>query len=95
MKVIFDKLAKKELDDSIEYYEIEIKGLGIRFREEIKRSLRIIKKMPKIGSPESENVRRYILHKFPCKILYSNEKDHIYIVAIAHMHREPKYWTNR
>ncbi len=95
MKVIFDKLAKKELDDSIEYYEIEIKGLGIRFREEIKRSLRIIKKMPKIGSPESENVRRYILHKFPYKILYSNEKDHIYIVAIAHMHREPKYWTNR
>lgn len=95
MKIIFDRLAKEELYDSIEYYEIEIKGLGIKFKEEVKRSLRIIKKMPKIGSSESENVRRYILHKFPYKILYSNENDYVYIIAIAHMHREPKYWINR
>jgi len=95
MRVIFDDLAKIELDDGKEYYEMEVIGLGKRFKQELKRAINIIKKMPKIGSPESENIRRYILHKFPYKVLYSIEKDHIYVIAIAHLHREPMYWINR
>ena len=95
MRVIFDELAKIELDDGREYYEIEVTGLGKRFKQEVKRAINIIKKMPNIGSPESENIRRYILHKFPYKVLYSIEKDHIYVIAIAHLHREPMYWINR
>ena len=95
MRVIFDELAKIELDDGKEYYEMEVIGLGKRFKQEVKRAINIIKKMPKIGSPESENIRRYILHKFPYKVLYSMEKDHIYVIAIAHLHREPMYWINR
>jgi len=95
MRVIFDELAKIELDDGKEYYEMEVTGLGKRFKQEVKRAINIIKKMPNIGSPESENIRRYILHKFPYKVLYSIEKDHIYVIAIAHLHREPMYWINR
>ena len=95
MRVIFDELAKIELDDGKEYYEMEVIGLGKRFKQEVKRAINIIEKMPKIGSPESENIRRYILHKFPYKVLYSIEKDHIYVIAIAHLHREPMYWINR
>lgn len=95
MRVIFDELTKIELDDGREYYEMEVTGLGKRFKQEVKRAINIIKKMPKIGSPESENIRRYILHKFPYKVLYSIEKDHIYVIAIAHLHREPTYWINR
>ncbi|GAN32100.1 MAG: type II toxin-antitoxin system RelE/ParE family toxin [Candidatus Brocadia sp. AMX2] len=95
MRVIFDELAKKEFDDGKEYYEIEVTGLGKRFEQEVKRAINIIKKMPEIGSQESENIRRHILHKFPYKVLYSIEKDHIYVIAIAHLHREPMYWINR
>ena len=95
MRVIFDDLAKIELDDGKEYYEMEVIGLGKRFKQEVKRAIHIIKKMPTIGSLESENIRRYILHKFPYKVLYSIEKDHIYVIAIAHLHREPMYWINR
>jgi len=29
--VILDKLAKLELDDAAQYYELQIPGLGIRF----------------------------------------------------------------
>ena len=36
MRIIFDDLAEREYDDTIEYYEIEIKGLGERFKAEIK-----------------------------------------------------------
>ena len=95
MRIIFDDLAEREYDDTIEYYEIEIKGLGKRFKAEIKRALRNIVKFPTIGTIEELDIRRYILHKFPFKILYSIEKDYIYIIAIAHMHREPNYWIHR
>jgi hypothetical protein len=36
MKVIFSKLAKQELDDATRYYEIQYRGLGKRFRKEVR-----------------------------------------------------------
>lgn len=95
MKIIFDDLAAEEFNDAIEYYEFQVHGLGKSYREEIKRALRTIKRFPKIGSIEEDDIRRYILHRFPYKIMYSIEKDYIYIIAIAHTHREPSYWIDR
>jgi len=31
-------------------------------------------------------------YKFPYKLLYSVEKDHVLVIAIAHQHRKPDYW---
>jgi len=42
MKVIFDELAILELDDASEFYELETPGLGARFREEVKKGIRIL-----------------------------------------------------
>ena len=44
MRIIFDDFANEEYKDTIEYYEIKIKGLGKRFTAEIKRALRTIRK---------------------------------------------------
>ena len=95
MRFLFDDLAKEEYRDTVEYYEFEIEGLGKKFKEEIIRALGNIKRFPKVGVVEEGDVRRYLLHKFPYKILYSIEKDYIYIIAVAHMHREPDYWIHR
>ena len=95
MDVIFDKLAKLELDDAAQYYELQIAGLGLRFQEEVKRGSRRILEYPEAWAIENEDIRRYVLHKFPYKILYSIEKNHIYIIAIAHGHRRPNYWIER
>ena len=37
MKVIFSRYAKLELEDAINFYELEFESLGRRFKEEIKR----------------------------------------------------------
>ena len=89
--VIFSKLAGLELDDATQYYEIELLGLGKRFREEIRKAIKRICEYPEAWSPEKGEIRKYILHNFPYKILYSIEKDHIFIIAIAHQHRKPYY----
>jgi len=95
MKVVFDKLTQLELDDATEYYEVELPGLGVRFRDEVKRGIRRIREYPDAWAKEKFDVRRYVLHKFPYKILYSIEDNYVYIIAIAHGHRRPNYWIDR
>ncbi len=36
-----------------------------------------------------------ILSRFPCKLLYSVETDHICVIAVAHLYRAPDYWVER
>ena len=93
MKILFSKFAKNELDDAVSFYETELAGLGILFKKEIRSSILRIKEHPKAWSIEKGDVRKALLHRFPYKILYSIEKDHIVILAIAHQHRKPNYWV--
>ncbi len=95
MKVVLTRLAKLELEEAESYYEIEVEGLGSRFREEVKRSLNRIKEYPLAWAVERGDIRKYLLHRFPYKILYSVESDTIIVIAIAQLHRRPDYWIDR
>lgn len=95
MDVIFNELALKEFNDAVAFYELEVSSLGETFNEEIKKSIKRIVEYSKAWSVERGDVRKYLLHKFPYKILYSIETNHIYIIAIAHLHRKPEYWVSR
>ena len=95
MKVIFSKFANQELYDATRFYEIESEGLGKRFREEVKKAAKRITAYPEAWSVERGDIRKCLLHNFPYKLLYSIEKDHIFIIAVAHQHRRPNYWVER
>ena len=56
MKILFDELASLEYQDAIEFYELEVQGLGLRFKEEIKRALRNLIKFPDMGSIEKSDI---------------------------------------
>lgn len=81
MKVVFNEIAKDEFEDAIEFYELEYPGLGEKFRKEIKKSVKRLFEHPNAWPVERGEVRKYLVHKFPYRILYSIEKDHIYIIA--------------
>lgn len=95
MKVIFSNYAKLELEDATYFYELEFTGLGRRFKEEIKKAVKRISEYPKAWPIERGDIRKYLLHKFPYKLLYSIEVDHIFIIAVSHQHRKPDYWIDR
>ncbi len=95
MKVVFSGLAKNELDDATNFYEIEFEGLGKRFLADVKKAALRISEYPKAWSIERGEVRKCLLSRFPYKLLYSIERDHIYIIAVAHLHRKPDYWVER
>ena len=84
MRVVFSDLAKRELDDATNFYEMEFEGLGKRFLTEVKKAVVRISEYPKAWSVERGEVRKCLLHRFPYKLLYSIERDHIHVMAVAH-----------
>ena len=59
--------------------------------EEVRKAAIRISDYPEAWSTEKGDVRKYILHNFPYKLLYSIEESHIFIIAVAHQHRKPDY----
>lgn len=94
MKVIFSALAAKELRDARGYYELEFTGLGARFSADVQAAIARIVRYPAAWNVERGEIRRCLLQRFPYKVLYSVEPDHIFVIAIAHQHRKPDYWVD-
>jgi len=94
-EIVFSEYAKLELEDAAIYYQLQLDGLGVTFKKEVRLSLKRILKYPTAWSVESGEIRKYVLHRFPYKILYSIEKDHLFVIAIAHQHQKPNYWVDR
>jgi len=95
MRVLFTKFAKREMEDAVRYYELEFPGLGSSFMEEVRKAALRIAAYPQAWSIERGDVRKYLLYKFPYKLIYSIEKNNILVIAVAHQHRNPDYWVER
>ena len=94
-KILFHELAGKELLDARDYYDDMIFGLGKKFVVEIERCLSIIKSNPLAYPIIRENVRKAVVIKFPFSILYRVDENAIYILAVMHQKRKPRYWAER
>lgn len=95
MRVIFTEIARKELEDGVRYYELEYSGLGYSFKEEVRKAVLRIARYPQAWSIEQGDTRKCLLHKFPYKLMYSVDENHVVVVAVAHQHRKPDYWVGR
>lgn len=95
MRILVSPEARDEYQDAVRYYEQQFPGLGARLTEELRAALRRMSSWPLAFSVERGDIRRVLLERFPYKILYSIEADHLYVIAIAHQHREPDYWSKR
>ena len=94
MKIIFSELARKEMADAIRFYENRVHGLGKRLESEIVRASSRISEHPEAWPVERGTIRKCLLHKFPYKLVYSVETDHIFVIAFAHQRRMPNYWMD-
>ncbi|MBC7357845.1 MAG: type II toxin-antitoxin system RelE/ParE family toxin [Desulfacinum sp.] len=95
MKLIFLEIAQLELDQAVIYYDHESPGLGRKFLDEVLRTLERISRYPEAWHPISKRTRRALVRGFPYGVIYQWRDDHILIVALAHLHREPEYWKKR
>ena len=95
MKINFLEIVQIELDDTIEYYNYEVLGLGDAFLTEVLKALDRIGEFPEAWHSCSKRARRCQTRRFPYGIIYQIREQEILIVAIANLHRKPDYWKDR
>ncbi len=91
----FHRLADRELNAAVQYYELENPGLGSSFLREVDRCLRSIQKHPEAGLILRGSVRRRLLRGFPYALLYKVKPDNIRILAVMNLKQRPTYWVGR
>lgn len=89
--------AIKDIEESFYFYEDKQRGLGVRFKDEVKEDLEIIQKYPLSFSILFKNARKKSLDKFPFQIIYTvdEEKYEIAVIAIWHLKRNPDLLESR
>lgn len=100
MTIRFVRSAEAELYEIRDWYEGRETGVGERFLTEVSERLQRIDEDPdrlpqEETNPSSRDVRRYLLHRFPHRIIYELTADEVRVLAIAHGSRQPGYWSAR
>jgi toxin ParE1/3/4 len=95
MNFSFHPEAEIELFEAIDYYEGCEAGLGYDFSIELYSSIQNILDYPNAWPILEDDIRQCLVNRFPYGILYSIEQDHIFILAVMHLHRAPGYWKHR
>ncbi len=95
MKLIVLPQAADEFEDAVVHYEEKQPGLGRRFRDEVDQQMRWILEHPDIPRLRPAGYRRVNLKVFPHYIAYFETGATVWVLAIAHGHREPEYWIDR
>ncbi|HJX10027.1 MAG TPA: type II toxin-antitoxin system RelE/ParE family toxin [Candidatus Binatia bacterium] len=95
MNVRFLTPAQRELEDAVAWYNRQAAGLGQELLDELDRAVRRAVAFP-VAYPEIESgIRRCRLARFPYGLIYGVDGETLVVVAVAHLHRRPRYWIGR
>ena len=91
----FHREADDEYAEAAAHYAKISPKLGGRFYDEIERLIAEVCAAPHRYRRVDGDVRRHLAADFPYALLYLNEPDHIWIVAVMPLKRDPNYWRDR
>ena len=95
LPVVFRRIARQEMDESIAWYENERAGLGLEFAAEIDESLNAISNGPEQFRQVRSEIRRAVLLRFPFTVHFVIEPDRIVVLAVFHVKRNPQQLEGR
>lgn len=84
----------EQIRSLIRYTNID-PDLGNDLREELNRCLARICSLPLSFPIETKDVRRCMLVGFPYSIIYRDLPGCVWVIAVAHHSRDPRYWLRR
>ncbi len=96
----FEAAADREAEEAVTWYETQAHGLGLRLLAEIQRTVDLITRFPQAGSqvprvPLDLPVRRAPVDHFPYHLVYIETPGILWVIAVAHDRRRPRYWLPR
>ena len=95
MRLIYHPDAESELIKAVQYYERCVETLGGQFLDEAERAVSMILDNPQSWRIIEEDVRSYLMPRFPYAIYYRAFSDHVRVLAFKHHSRHPDYWRYR
>ncbi|MFA6121237.1 MAG: type II toxin-antitoxin system RelE/ParE family toxin [Sideroxydans sp.] len=95
MQIRFAQAANDELNDACDWFNQQQVGLGERFRHDVREAALLIAKAPLLFPVELEDVRRFVMNRFPYTLRYVVRGEEVWILAVSHQHRRPDYWVDR
>ena|ERR1700720_4619229 len=93
--VAYHPLAASELIKSAEFYARRNPTLGEAFVSAVEATLPRIQCDPGLRKPGKFGTRSWKTKQFPFRIVYLEQADRFWIVAVAHLSRKPDYWIRR
>lgn len=90
-KVIFSSKALNDIENAVDYYNLQQKGLGKKFVKHTQAALQSIRTNPEYAAIRYEHIRCAIVPKFPFLVHYSFETatKTITILAVFNTSLEP------
>jgi len=79
----------------VAWYDEREEDFGRDFLDELDRVIRRIKSFPLASTEIEPGIRRCLLARFPYGLIYGIDEDLIIVVAVSHLHRQPRYWIDR
>ena len=87
--------ADAEFAEAVRYYAEVDPQVGIRFYREIERLIHTVCDQPSRFLRFSPPARRALSREFPYSVVYLEQPDRVWIVAVMHAKRKPGYWRER
>src|SRR3990172_10031257 len=96
-RLIIDPAAKLDIIESISWYNEKKPGLGHRYYNNVKQTMKLIRKGPGMFQIQYKTLRMVPVEKFPFIILYQVDevKKLVAVAAVLHTSRNPKIWEER
>ena len=91
----FHPAAAEEYADAANYYTQISPELGGRFYDEMERLIQDVRSDPKRFRHFDPPAQRHFSTVFPYAVIYAEQPDRIWILAMMHMKRRPGYWKSR
>ena len=91
----FHPEASREYEQAVQYYANTAPRLGARFHDEIERLVLEVRRHPQRHFRLSPPAQRALSQEFPYSVVYLDQPDRVWIVAVMHSKRRPGYWRDR
>ena len=91
----FHREALAEARAAAEHYATISPSLGGRFYDSLDRLVREVCAQPALYRVFDPPARRHFRGPFPYAVIYLEQLDHVWIVAVAPFSMRPDYWKDR
>ena len=93
--VEFHPAAREEFLAEIRWYAARSPAAAERFDAEFHGAMAALAEAPERWQPFHRNARRCVLMHFPFSVIYAVQATRVYVLAVAHDRRKPRYWVSR